>query len=54
MIQEKLAKTYFKKSRVWLSQRVNGNIVNGKPCVGAAGVHPRPSQRGCFQLRVFA
>lgn len=27
-----IAKKYFKKSRAWLSQRVNGNIVNGKPC----------------------
>lgn len=27
-----IAKTYFKKSRAWLSQRVNGNSVNGKPC----------------------
>jgi hypothetical protein len=25
-----IAKTYFKKSRFWLYQRVNGNIVNGK------------------------
>lgn len=27
-----IAKKYFKKSRAWLSQRVNGNSVNGKPC----------------------
>ncbi len=27
-----IAKNYFKKSPAWLSQRVNGNIVNGKPC----------------------
>lgn len=27
-----IAKNYFNKSRAWLSQRVNGNIVNGKPC----------------------
>lgn len=27
-----IAKTYFKKSRAWLSQRVNGNSVNGRPC----------------------
>lgn len=27
-----IAKTYFKKSRAWLSQRVNGNSVNGKRC----------------------
>ncbi|MDE6277256.1 MAG: DUF5053 domain-containing protein [Muribaculaceae bacterium] len=27
-----IAKTYFKKSRAWLSQRVNGNCVNGKAC----------------------
>ncbi len=27
-----IAKTYFKKSRAWLSQRVNGNNVNGRPC----------------------
>jgi hypothetical protein len=26
-----IAKTYFKKSHAWLSQRINGNIVNGKP-----------------------
>ncbi|MCM1452794.1 MAG: DUF5053 domain-containing protein [Clostridium sp.] len=27
-----IAKRYFNKSRAWLSQRVNGNIVNGRPC----------------------
>ncbi len=27
-----IARKYFKKSRAWLSQRVNGSIVNGKPC----------------------
>lgn len=27
-----IAKTYFKKSRAWLSQRINGNSVNGRPC----------------------
>ena len=27
-----IAKTYFKKSRAWLSQRINGNTVNGKTC----------------------
>lgn len=27
-----IAKKYFKKSRAWLSQRINGNNVNGKPC----------------------
>lgn len=26
-----IAKNYFNKSRQWLYQRVNGNIVNGKP-----------------------
>ncbi len=26
-----IAKTYFKKSRQWLYQRINGTIVNGKP-----------------------
>lgn len=26
-----LAKNYFKKSRSWLYQRLNGNVVNGKP-----------------------
>lgn len=25
-----IAKTYFGKSRAWLMQKVNGNIVNGK------------------------
>lgn len=27
-----IAKKYFRKSRAWLSQRINGNNVNGKPC----------------------
>ena len=27
-----IARKYFKKSRAWLSQRVNGSIVNGKHC----------------------
>ena len=27
-----IAREYFKKSRTWLYQRVNGSIVNGKPC----------------------
>ena len=27
---EYIAKTYFNKSRQWLYQRINGNIVNGK------------------------
>lgn len=27
-----IARTYFRKSRAWLSQRVNGNSVNGKRC----------------------
>lgn len=27
-----IAKKYFKKSPAWLSQRINGNNVNGKPC----------------------
>lgn len=27
-----IAEHYFGKSRSWLSQRINGNIVNGKPC----------------------
>jgi len=27
-----IARKYFKKSRAWLSQRVNGSMVNGKPC----------------------
>lgn len=26
-----IAKTYFKKSRSWLNQRINGNTVNGMP-----------------------
>lgn len=26
-----IAEHYFKKSRQWLYQRINGNIVNGKP-----------------------
>ncbi len=26
-----VAKTYFGKSRQWLYQRINGNLVNGKP-----------------------
>ncbi|MDR0393647.1 MAG: DUF5053 domain-containing protein [Tannerella sp.] len=26
-----IAKTYFKKSKAWLYQRINENIVNGKP-----------------------
>lgn len=26
-----VAKKYFNKSRAWLSQRINGNYVNGKP-----------------------
>ena len=26
-----LAKKYFNKSRSWLYQRLNGNLVNGKP-----------------------
>jgi tRNA splicing ligase len=26
-----IAKNYFKKSKDWLYQRINGNIVNGKP-----------------------
>lgn len=26
-----VAKTYFGKSRQWLCQRINGNLVNGKP-----------------------
>lgn len=26
-----IAKNYFKKSKEWLYQRINGNIVNGKP-----------------------
>lgn len=27
-----LAKTYFGKTKSWIYQRINGNIVNGKPC----------------------
>ena len=27
-----IAKKYFGKSRNWLYQRINGNVVNGKPC----------------------
>ena len=27
-----IARKYFRKSRAWLSQRINGNNVNGKPC----------------------
>jgi hypothetical protein len=27
-----IAKQYFQRDRSWLAQRVNGNIVNGKPC----------------------
>ena len=27
-----IARTYFHRSRAWLSQRINGNTVNGKPC----------------------
>ena len=26
-----IAKKYFNKSRAWLAQRINGNIVNGRP-----------------------
>lgn len=26
-----IAKKYFNKSRTWLYQRINGNVVNGKP-----------------------
>jgi hypothetical protein len=26
-----IAKNYFKKSKEWLYQRINGNIINGKP-----------------------
>lgn len=26
-----IAKTYFNKSRSWLAQKLNGNMVNGKP-----------------------
>jgi len=28
-----IAKTYFNKTDAWLYQRINGNIVNGKPAV---------------------
>jgi hypothetical protein len=27
-----IAKHYFKKTRFWLHQKINGNIKNGKPC----------------------
>ena len=27
-----VAKHYFNKTKAWLYQRINGNIVNGKPC----------------------
>lgn len=27
-----IAQHYFQKDRSWLAQRVNGNVVNGKPC----------------------
>ena len=27
-----IAKNYFKKTRFWLHQKINGNIKNGKPC----------------------
>ncbi|MCR2005978.1 DUF5053 domain-containing protein [Bacteroides acidifaciens] len=27
-----IAQHYFQKDRSWLAQRINGNIVNGKPC----------------------
>lgn len=27
-----IAETYFKKSKAWFSQRLNGNIVHGKAC----------------------
>ena len=27
-----IAKQYFKKTRSWLHQKINGNIKNGKPC----------------------
>ena len=36
-----IAKTYFGKSRGWLMQKVNGNIVNGKK----AGFTPAESQQ---------
>ncbi|MFI3264896.1 MAG: DUF5053 domain-containing protein [Rikenellaceae bacterium] len=26
-----IAKTYFNKTRCWFTQRINGNIINGKP-----------------------
>ncbi len=26
-----IAKTYFSKTRCWLTQRINGNVINGKP-----------------------
>jgi hypothetical protein len=26
-----IAKNYFHKTRTWLYQRINGNLVNGKP-----------------------
>jgi len=27
-----IAKHYFGKTKEWLYQRINGNVVNGKPC----------------------
>jgi len=27
-----ISKNYFKKTRSWLHQKINGNIKNGKPC----------------------
>jgi hypothetical protein len=27
-----IAQHYFQRDRSWLAQRINGNIVNGKPC----------------------
>lgn len=27
-----IAETYFKKSKSWFSQRLNGHVVHGKPC----------------------
>lgn len=27
-----IAQHYFQKDRSWLAQRINGNIVNGRPC----------------------
>lgn len=27
-----IAETYFKKSKAWFSQRLNGNVVHGKTC----------------------